>query len=448
MGAHGTFQNSGIGARSRWPWLRRAARIVAVSALCLVAISCQRFVEIEGLAEVTEFDLPDFRKTGYATYATAAPSGSYLLRPSDLIELEWVGASGPIAVMSSECTGSNCTPCGDLGISPGEPLIEGLSPRLPVSVLGSLSSIEVRNRDSSRTVDFCTSGKSPFASPLTWDRFVRLFRDRGIRPRLLSEPIRRALPGDLVRITILSKTERTPDAAGPFVATQAESRVDERGELFVPALSTSARLDAVQTPNPIRRRAVAGLDNGNLRVAVWQPATDFGRQPSLQAVAGCLSAAWNSDLSASPSPPTRELKAEAGRCLKAGIEGPFFRPGAPATPDEDVQSIRYRLDVDQSWTFVAEDGSHREQRYIPGETIGAAIARTYREFVGRELVSARQIGRDVAYVAIIPRAALGPGRSSRPFSGTIRAGSASSIADVLLAPGDVVHVTRSAPTMR
>jgi hypothetical protein len=443
--------------RDVWTLVAKPALVaIALTAGTSALGSCQRFVDLPDLQAVSEIQLPDFRQRNLA-YAEDRAFGSYVLRSADLIELHWHDASRQshgMEVLSNQCTDVGCQPCRSVGIPSGDVIFEGMTPRLSVAVLASVSGVLMRDPDTggtdplsekARTVDFCKAGYSPLepGRRLTWAAFAGLFAGKAIRPRLLIEHPQRVLPGDLVRVTILSKFGTGGDPTPrPYQATQAENRVDERGELFVPALSTAAELSR---EGPVTRRAVAAIDDAAFRVQLWRMGVGFGEQITLQYASACLSAAWTRE-EATTAPLSATLAREAKRCLSAGIEGPVFRSSNPA--DEDNTRVRYRLEVDQTWSLVDEEGRRFEQRYIPGETIATAVLRVSRDVEGRELVGTSGLGRGQAYIAVIPRSELGPGLNSRPFFGVIAATRPSMLETILLAPGDVIHVTRRPPTLR
>lgn len=433
--------------------IREALSIAAVVAVCALA-ACQRVVEIPDLRPASEIDLPEFRRADLALPDNKDTPRSYTLTGADIVQFSWRQDSRRfhrITLAATQCTEEGCEPCKAAGIPNEAPLLTALRPRLSISTLSSMSSLVVRDPDGEAvvpttfgTIDFCTAGYSPIdpARRITWGGLSDMFARKAVVPSLLAEPLRHALPGDLVRVTVLSRFGESPDVPSPFQGFQTETRVDERGEIFVPALATATELNQIVNTGPVVRRAVGSIDDSNLRIRVWDPGISFADQISLQLAASCLSAAWSRSDTVDP-PASPSLDREARRCIAAGVEGPLFRP--EVNEDLNITRVRYRLDVEQTWTLIGEDGERSEQPFRPGNTIGSAVSLAVRELTGRELVARSGFNRRIAYVSVIPRAELGPGVNSQPFSGAIAAGSQSTLDSILLAPGDVVHVTRREP---
>jgi hypothetical protein len=216
----------------------------------------------------------------------------------------------------------------------------------------------------------------------------------------------------------------------PFTSASASTTVDKNGEALIPSVYTVLLPEPPAPASPPVRDALSALDRDNFRISFWQPDRQFESQPTLDQLATCLSLG--------PGTPAGFI--DATKCLDWGVRVDAFVPPTFV----HLRRARYSLDVVQSWTLVLPDGTRHQFPFMPGESVSVAASRRYTEVVGRALVEERPRRNRLAYVSVIPSLYLDV-MTNPPFWGEVRMDGASVLDGVLIAPGDVIHISRYRP---
>jgi hypothetical protein len=164
----------------------------------------------------------------------------------------------------------------------------------------------------------------------------------------------------------------------------------------------------------------------------------FGSQLSLQRVAACLSAIWfNEDRTQVP----QSLNGEIDQCMSHGIESSYYQDYKQL--GQNNFRVRYRIDVDQFWTLVTENGHVYRRLFLSGETVVQGVSRALREISGQELHSDRHRPRG-AFLVVMPRQELGQ-PESYPFWGRLALTAGNDLSSIFIVPSDTIHVTKKMP---
>jgi hypothetical protein len=373
----------------------------------------------------------------------------YVMFLADEVEFSWAdGGIAPmtisIACLTTFSDGSHCDhdKCHvptqtSVGETP-HPLITGINPRIPLAVLahapGLIATLDpthgtafnLCNADNQSILDF-------ELSPDTWAKVMAAFAVPAtagpkVKIRLVPHPARRVLPGDLIRATVLWQTKT--DEGSPFGMAQVSSRVDAAGTALLPGLSSPTAGNAAS--GELGREWVSDTDYSQFQVPLWDSTQEFGQQLTLEEVGACLSAIWQ--FSAKP------LTYAQAMCKKHGLDAYYYADDL-TNVGRNNQHIRYRLEVDQLWTLITEDGRSFEQPLLPGTTVQDGVCDVLRKIGERECV-VRQRG---TFAVVIPRKELGS-IDSAPFWCVLTGRRRCDVFNhVLLAPGDTVRLSDREP---
>lgn len=455
------------------------AIVVVFSSITMLSLmtACQHRIVLNHLYYPdTPGILPGFRRAEFNPYRSdGAPNPQYRLTAADLVEFKWKpcvqGQSrdncryGDIltATTAYEKDDIDGKSCPNSGIPAGMVLIQGRQPRIPLAVLGRLTRLVIddparpaKPDETGLSVDLCLPASHQFKldlredggpNPPTWQSVVDIFRSADVDVSLVAEPARRAFPGDLVRTT-LEWQFNSGDTADTHSVTQVAARVNERGGVLLPGLSSPSVSD--RKPSDLRksgllREWVSDVDNAAFEIKVWHAWRNYDEQITVQRVGACLSAIWTNDdwtrrlPLVPPPPPTTpaSISSVLDECWANGLESSYYSD-SPSLGSNNHR-VRYHLEVDQSWTLVTESERLSVRAFVPGQTVEQGVCEALRE------IEARECGSHSFVAVVIPRTELGPSVND-PFWGRIRRKSPPGyLASTLIAPGDVIHLTNRSP---
>lgn len=433
----------------------RAFLILIASCASASLGGCAHRVELPGVARFADYDLPSYRKAADID-AEGAARGDYAVdwkRPGrDYIQFTLSGQNSSSEVKSTglrlstdkidcetEACQALCLPAGYM--NEVQDIVQSGSTRLPLSVLRRAPALKVITyhfdergdiaEDTVYSVPLCGEGGHRLAKvSASKDVLGVLASGKGDFPvtmKLIAEEPTRALPGDQLRISILSQDSNKLNDQ----SSQLRSVVDRQGYAFIPAVASAVN-DAVDSVDSAKARAwVNDIDLAAFRIRVWRPGRPFPQQPTLDEIGRCLAIGWRPDKANFAGEPE-----DVDRCLDANIDGQTF-----AIDTADLRRVRYDIRAEQSWTLVLQNGDAVQLAFVPGESALAAVSAAYRARRGRLLAAKRRL-----FLTIDPSPTLG---EPSAFYAVIKRGvGPDKFADVLLAPGDTVHLTESRPGPR
>jgi hypothetical protein len=420
------------------------------------ATKCDRRIVLGDLYQATPSNVPSFRQLAAYPFDRAGNiRPEYVLTESDQVQIDWNAAARQghrITVNTYSCSGAGCNPCPASGIQANRFLIEALHPRLPLAVLGRVNGIEIIDTDASEVVAsilLCGTDQEFLldrSKQITWADVVEPFKaNQEITVSLVSSPARRALPGDLINITLewQFKSGESAESPHPYAVAQVQSTIDSFGRSLVPGLSSPSLRDqrlAELRASGLKREWLSDLDRRAYEIPIWRPGLPHSQQMSLQRISACLSALWSrADLAAQI--PT-SLREEIVKCSANGIESSHYMDSV-TTLGENNHKVRYQIEVDQSWKLVIGEGYVYQRTFSPGETISKGVLLALREIFGREFHPDR---RDKVFVVVLPREELGP-QESAPFWAEVNSRLSGPLDSIYIAPGDTVLLSDKKPKL-
>ncbi|WP_026186803.1 hypothetical protein [Ensifer sp. BR816] len=242
--------------------------------------------------------------------------------------------------------------------------------------------------------------------------------------------------GDTVKLTrryrveVAFSGEDSQSHPDPYSFTQSEAfdlQVDARGRVLFPSIGKLS--NPVDRPNDVAARAAfSQLEHSNGVLQLADPGLSIDRQPTLDALAVCLSQGELFDESDRSSP-----------CWRAGVR----RALAPETQDgaATISDLVYRMaPAARTWSLVDEDGRRVTIPFYYGATVPSIAEQEYEKAFGRLFY--RDFARR-AYIVVVPRKTISS-NAEAPFYLEVRAKQTPPTA-FLLHPGDTVFVTRTRP---
>lgn len=429
--------------------LSRAERFLFLAffgaAIILMFAACGRTIALPGISESPTKSFPEFRQSSQYPYDDFGNvKKSYVLKGSDFVEVFWKDTPvkmSPIKVSASKCTDASCKACSLFGLPVGATLVETLHPRLPISLLSASNQLDftATNSQIKFTANLCdTNGKfilDPEVHP-TWEQVETVFKDSPFSIKLIANQKKYAFPGDVVTITILSHAGalHRNDSTPWFTADQLQAQVDSLGIAAIPGLASPAK-DMTRSGSLVNKWNAA-IDNGAFLIRVWNPKARHSQQRDLQEIASCLSAQWS--MNDVDKRDYEYFRKEIRECFDVGAVGEDYY-------SDEVNKVRYQLDVRQSWRVVFQDGSVFERRYLPGESVAKGVKDAVRDITGKELLCGKWYCPCHVNVVVLPRKELGPDGDSSPFWEEMSAEEASPLDSVLIMPGDTIHVSDRKP---
>jgi hypothetical protein len=263
----------------------------------------------------------------------------------------------------------------------------------------------------------------------TWPELRRLLQVEGLSARLVPEDPIWLRPGDEIVLTRMYQDKPSGPGGGAkpsrFYSDEYHLTVDGNGDIWIPPISTAGM--GITQPG-IKDEMIGHMDRAAFRVHLWRPDQKYSEIPSLSALANCLTMAQ----AAGPTNPPPV-------CKYFGIDARF----SPST--QDFQVIRYQIQgAPGTWTIVDEDDHRSTQRISRSETVHSAVVSAYRRLAHADLIR-RQLGKQRAYLTVLPADEWGSPRERTPFWCEINQENPAPFAQVLLLPGDTIFVSRERP---
>lgn len=445
--------------------MARRWRLTLLLILVLGVVGCARTVRITGLRPLANSDVSHRQWLTVPFGPDGQAQLDYRLGLADAVEITVDSqdpAAGPISVQTY-CV-VNGMPCDGSFPSSGVPadgraILENQQrARIPLATLGSVGGLR-----------FTAPGATPYCvslwsagqfridpdpeHPPTWRDVQATLRSGGVCPdatgppaagfrfRLVAAPKQRALPGDKVAITIMSRLGTGGDSPHAFSVAQVASTVDRWGHAFVPGLKTATSAGLREVPasgnpaNPTIRQWADAFDMAAYRLRLWSSQTEFDRQMPLDEVALCLSAGWSGGGAGRPPWIAKEIR----RCELLGADPEIYIAGSL-----DIERLRYQIESVQTWTLVLPDGSVLIRPYVAGQTVGDAARQAVRDIAARAGRSDR-----TAFVTVVPDAVVFEREPDRRAPFWAPFGRRERVLDaVLLIPGDTLHLTFTRPRPR
>ena len=401
-------------------------RLVLLILFFLGVVGCGHSVRLHGLAEFTEtLVLPRFRHAPTQTLnRLGEPAENYEVSAADI--LEFSSKSGEMVTLS---VGRSKAPCAVQGLVEGNGLAKVLlAPRISAAMLGVVPVLDIQvGSVASQSKALCNEGTGvrPIGSSTPWSKVREVLRGEGYKVKLIPRQVRRAMPGDNVRMTVSYQFAMDPyTGPQPFQIFQTTSRVDASGYLYLPGLTSPEAATLPLTKSIqyfVRQNSVPPA----FQVAVWQTGFDFIDQAGLDEIENCLSIFVRG---------VGEFASQTlkSRCQMFGIDNSIY-----GGSDNDNQKIVFKLELDQSWTLVMPDGSHLEIPYIPSQTVYNGLREVLRASRGVELSE-----YDSYFITVVPSPVF-VSNERAPFFAQIEERSV--MDDVLIAPGDTIHLTYTEP---
>ncbi len=439
-------------------------RLTFLLILVVGVAGCARTVRIAGVRPLVNADVSHRQWLTVPFGPDGEVQPDYRLGLADAVEIT-VDSQDPPGVpitVQTYCE-INGMPCDGSFPSSGVPangrmLLENQwRPRVPLATLGSVGGLRIT---APTATPYCVSlwSAGQFRidpdpeHPPTWRDVQAILRSGATCPdatgppaafrfRLVAAPKQRALPGDKVAITILSRLGTAGDSPHAYAVAQVSSTVDRWGHAFVPGLKTATsaalkELPASSNPaNPVIRQWADAFDMTAYRLRLWSSQTDFDRQMPLDEVALCLSAGWSGGGAGRPPWIAKEIR----RCELLGADPEIYIAGS-----QDIERLRYQIESIQTWTLVLPDGSALIRPYVAGQTVGDAARQAGRDIAAHAGRSERS-----AFVTVVPDAAVFEREPNRRAPFWAPFGRRERVLDtVLLIPGDTVHLTFTRPRSR
>jgi hypothetical protein len=405
--------------------LLRLLKIITILSILAFVSGCAHQVRFEGLKEIKDSSgVPRYRRASDYGLIDGAPMvESYLVTASDMLEFRRVdGKDGEVTLEVGDC--SLCS-CKNTDLKIGTALVNA-SPRPRISgfILDTAQAVRVKAGQKDGPANIC-------AKPVlgqTWAKLhKKLEANTGVKVSLLPNPQRRAFPGDSIRITIEYRIQAAQNRGPqPFTLVETVSNVDSAGRAYIPALSLAAPAAPEKEPKPVYRLVQQDGAGAALRVQLWRSGQAFNDQTTLDDVERCLAGQW-------PADTTESLDGLVEKCRQLGINATTY-----GHTDKDNKYVRYKLDVEQRWVLVLWDGRRIDNLFIPGQSVDAAVREAFRNSVGHNLAEGEKV-----FATVDPRRELRT-QGDTPFYARID-NTSTSLRNVLLAPGDVVHMSYFKP---
>lgn len=412
----------------------RAVALLSCSVMLPLLVGCGHIVRFPDLIAIEKIDdVAPLRNAVQHGLKNGLPSNAdYLVKSSDLIELKSV--DGKLVQPISDICEEPCDQCFeqeklDADIYLAE---QGRKVRVTAFVLNSVSALRIGDKQ------VCLGsvvGKS-------WSQLQANLKKLDMEPSILPQSTRWAMPADTVRVTVEYRFGlRVGAGIEPYTFSEMNTIVDEGGLAYVPALSSvtpeigNAPAKAVITS--AAKTAVAGSQYSALQVVAeqqaqlaarhivfWFPGSPLAEQPTLDQLERCLKAVSS----------TQSLGNAFANCPKYGIDEYRYRPD-----ETHNRQVNYKLTAEHKVTFVFWDGRRYSVPYRAGQTLADAARDIYHDVVGRDFSN-----NDKLFATVDPHIAIRAG-GEQPFYSRLSAAQGAILDQVLLLPGDTVHLTRREP---
>lgn len=467
------------------------ATSLGLALVCITLLSgCGHMVQLADLHQVVDVkDVSPLRDASSRGVRNGVPRNDKVYIPGlpDVVELSSKNGAA-ITLMSAACSESSEMAEArrkDEELLPLDINLAQPGKHVRVSILALQHVRAVRVTETNKTV--CIEG----VPRKSWRSLQTALTGLGVSVALLPHETQWAMPGDVVKVTAEYRFGlRAGSAPEPYTFAATTIRIDSGGRGYVPAFdkvepetkqaqppaatgaatgANTAATAQVPAANPVaaapnpgqpaqapamnpaalqpaatadEKAAIAGPDYSPLqvvaaqqseaaarRISFWQPGNALDRQPTLDELERCLKAVT----AVSQSKPLNKL---FSRCASLGIDEYRYK-----FKDGNNRELSYRFSVEHNVTFVLWNGRRFVKPYRAGQTVAEAAKEVHREVLGHEVTIS-----DDLFVVVDPHPAI-RFSGEKPFYARLIDSPNAILDQVLVLPGDVVHLSRWKPRL-
>lgn len=398
----------------------------------LLMTGCTHVISLQGLKQLSSATgLPDYRQA----------NSKDVIGESDVFELSVKdGTNAKCQIQIAE----RCTRTDGSCPYPDDQYLTAPAQRLRITAFALATSENVQIKFPTQTLTACKATALTATLPTAglvgrdWGAIKSALESKFTEPGLTLMVSRTKrygqwmFPGDEVRISAEYMVGGGSVGAQPYTFTNDVSTVQRDGSLYI----TPLFYPAAPVPNPSKYYKDIGRAFGQqaasarVRIPVWLEGVGYAGQPTVGQVERCLASTWGSATDDWKQMP-RTLVKERDFCRLLGIDSLTFGG------DTDNALVRYRLEVQQTWGAVLWDGRRLQSVFVPGQTVADGVRRALRQATGRDVLPDWPV-----YVTVDPR----PEFDEYPFYASLNSDAV--LDTVLIAPGDVIHVSNYRPGVR